>query len=455
MSTSFDSESLGDSISERFNATDHDVVLISSDRVAFNFYRKNIQVHSVGLLNAKANDIDPSAGTNDVEFSAVPMIEAVVVDETSKTLDLLLQFMSQQLPPSLEGLPFMDVEALAEAANKYGVYAALPACREFMWNTLPEHSFEILAQALRHGDRDLVDHAAPFTIDVEPQHVRKALQNLPPAIVSLWAQYREVWEEIFQDACKSLFELQHPRCGALAGPGTVVLRMRGRPASLKDMRTLARRTCITRFHTSWASSYRARVAAIDKFSTFSNEYVFKDGLVIPNVSDEDCDIVLQSEDGVDFRFSRDKLSVHSEIFHSADLMRLTVGSPPDIETVSLTESSSTLALLLQFMSRQPQPCLKTISFDDLASLAEAAEKYQVYAALGPCRIYMQLAALNHPLSVFKYSTAHGHQSMIEMAERYMHFMSSARVVEELGKLPKSYELAWVRSSPSRISRRPA
>ncbi|KII85206.1 hypothetical protein PLICRDRAFT_335532 [Plicaturopsis crispa FD-325 SS-3] len=94
------------------------------------------------------------------------------------------------------------------------------------------------------------------------------------------------------------------------------------------------------------------------------------------------------------------------------------------------------------MSRQPQPSIETISFDDLAALAEAAEKYQVYAALGPCRRYMQLDTPGHPLSVFRYSTTHGHQSMIETAEKLIPFMSSTMAVEELDKLPKSYALAW-------------
>jgi hypothetical protein len=52
--------------------------------------------------------------------------------------------------------------------------------------------------------------------------------------------------------------------------------------------------------------------------------------------------------------------------------------------VPLTESAEVLELLLQFMYRQRQPNLRTIEFTTLAGLAEAAEKYEVFAAIDIC-----------------------------------------------------------------------
>jgi len=40
------------------------------------------------------------------------------------------------------------------------------------------------------------------------------------------------------------------------------------------------------------------------------------------------------------------------------------------------------------MYRQPQPDLKDMDFDILAGVAEAAEKYQVFAAISLCKLWM-------------------------------------------------------------------
>jgi hypothetical protein len=59
------------------------------------------------------------------------------------------------------------------------------------------------------------------------------------------------------------------------------------------------------------------------------------------------------------------------------------------ETVELSEPASVLGPLFQFLYPQPQPDLHTLPFPTLAALAEAAEKYMVYAALTVCRMRME------------------------------------------------------------------
>lgn len=59
------------------------------------------------------------------------------------------------------------------------------------------------------------------------------------------------------------------------------------------------------------------------------------------------------------------------------------------EIVDLTETASTLELLFQYMYRQPQPDLTKVQFKDLAAVAEAAEKYCVFAAMEVCKIHMK------------------------------------------------------------------
>lgn len=80
--------------------------------------------------------------------------------------------------------------------------------------------------------------------------------------------------------------------------------------------------------------------------------------------------------------------MHSEGFAAADSISGS-GSLPEQEIVSLSETSTTLNLLLQYMYRQPQPDLEQVDFGTLARVAEAAEKYQVYAATTVCRILMK------------------------------------------------------------------
>ncbi|SRR5258705_9582888 len=52
---------------------------------------------------------------------------------------------------------------------------------------------------------------------------------------------------------------------------------------------------------------------------------------------------------------------------------------------NLEEESEVLQLLLRFMHNTRQPDLSTTPFSELVSLAEAAEKYRVYSAMGSCK----------------------------------------------------------------------
>ena len=58
-------------------------------------------------------------------------------------------------------------------------------------------------------------------------------------------------------------------------------------------------------------------------------------------------------------------------------------------SVDLEESSEVLDLLLQFMWRQTQPDLTSVNFEILAPLSEAAEKYEVFAAIPACKTGMR------------------------------------------------------------------
>lgn len=59
------------------------------------------------------------------------------------------------------------------------------------------------------------------------------------------------------------------------------------------------------------------------------------------------------------------------------------------EIISLAESSKTLKVLLDFVYPRRQPNLLDVEFELLANVAEAAEKYEVYAAMNHCQMCMQ------------------------------------------------------------------
>ncbi|KAG5650797.1 hypothetical protein H0H81_011019 [Sphagnurus paluster] len=101
-------------ISEKFNSGDADVSFRSSDNVIFRIHRRNLETHT-GAFPPPEFDTQGEI----VELR----------DETSETLELLFQFIYPQRHPHLDATPFEVLAPLAEAAEKYEVYAAMNICR--------------------------------------------------------------------------------------------------------------------------------------------------------------------------------------------------------------------------------------------------------------------------------------------------------------------------------------
>jgi hypothetical protein len=55
-----------------------------------------------------------------------------MLTEPSKIVDLLLQLMSLQEPPDLWSIDFNTLDLLAEAVEKYDVFASKPICKMLM-----------------------------------------------------------------------------------------------------------------------------------------------------------------------------------------------------------------------------------------------------------------------------------------------------------------------------------
>jgi hypothetical protein len=97
------------------------------------------------------------------------------------------------------------------------------------------------------------------------------------------------------------------------------------------------------------------------------------------VRDPNADITLQSSDKVLFRFHKKQLEAQSGVFATS------IKDDPFI----LTEPSEVVDLLLQLMSPQDPPDLKSLEFRILALLAKAVEKYDVFHSKATCRKLMQ------------------------------------------------------------------
>jgi hypothetical protein len=61
----------------------------------------------------------------------------------------------------------------------------------------------------------------------------------------------------------------------------------------------------------------------------------------------------------------------------------------DLKALELPEQGAVLDLLFKHMRREPFPDLRSVPFELLAGLAEAAEKYEAFAAMAICEIHMR------------------------------------------------------------------
>ncbi|KAG6847383.1 hypothetical protein H0H93_008531 [Arthromyces matolae] len=103
------------------------------------------------------------------------------------------------------------------------------------------------------------------------------------------------------------------------------------------------------------------------------------------------------------------------------------------ENIPLSEDSATLEVLFQFMrpKRHPTLALETIEFHLLEKVAEAAEKYEVFAAMNICFIRMEQALPTHPVEVLNYGAKHGYRTLIDTATPYILDLPLESVVQLL------------------------
>ncbi|KAJ3736006.1 hypothetical protein DFJ43DRAFT_693086 [Lentinula guzmanii] len=159
-----------------FNAADADVLIRSCDNVEFRLHKKNLEFLSGGFPPADT-ETDPN--------------EIIQLTESGETLELLFQFMYPQRFPSLTDFKIGPLTALAEAAEKYEVYALIHICELHLRSFMRQHPRKILEFAARHDHLELIQEIAPIMVPYLP--LSELSTMLTPHLYTPWSVYRECW----------------------------------------------------------------------------------------------------------------------------------------------------------------------------------------------------------------------------------------------------------------------
>ncbi|KZP29131.1 hypothetical protein FIBSPDRAFT_851977 [Athelia psychrophila] len=212
---------MADRVSERFAANDSDVTFRSCDGILFRVHRNNLKTSSEGF--------SPPDGTSSQN-------EIVPLTEDGATLDLLFQYIYPQRQPDLTKISFKQLAGLAEAAEKYQVYAAMEICHVRMSDAYSDHCFEVMMYALRHGYGDLMDKAEKKALEVSPT---VAFDSFTPEVYIAWTRYYAQWLDLLGGLLKHIGKLQSHEHNYYFDPDNrwlpSVVSQLDTPASLLDL----------------------------------------------------------------------------------------------------------------------------------------------------------------------------------------------------------------------------
>nr|GAT54404.1 predicted protein [Mycena chlorophos] len=237
-------------ISERFNYPDSDICFRSSDNTLFRIHSKNLETHAEGFpptaFSAASNSrLAPNIAGSSSSDPAAGM-EVVELTERAETLELLFQFIYPQRQPDLTTLAFPVLADLAEAAEKYQVFAALDICRIFMGNGLQDNALTVLNYAVRHDYLEIADEAAPLTVSLPLDEIGK---HMHPNYMGSWLRYYAEWQKILELASSEGWRIGHtsacritsnvPACPHWnSARQSVLTRLGARPGALNDLASI-------------------------------------------------------------------------------------------------------------------------------------------------------------------------------------------------------------------------
>ncbi|KAL1752008.1 hypothetical protein FB107DRAFT_293466 [Schizophyllum commune] len=120
-------------------------------------------------------------------FPSASVGDVISLAEDGETLEHLLRIIYQDRdvrPP--DTLPFAQLVLLADAAEKYQVYAALITCRLAMKSHSETHTLEVLAYAARNKANDVLDSAASLSVGLS---IADTCAAMPLPYFAAWVLY--------------------------------------------------------------------------------------------------------------------------------------------------------------------------------------------------------------------------------------------------------------------------
>ncbi|KAF9002363.1 hypothetical protein BDQ17DRAFT_1280633 [Cyathus striatus] len=262
MPPNLNGESSSELRSERFNKSDADVTFRSSDGVLFALHKMNLNLFTGGFPSADFKVED----------------EVIDLPEISTVLDLLFQFVYPQQLPSLGGVEFDTVHALALAAEKYFVYSAMGVCRAHMTYLAKcgqGDTKKIVKYAAIHSYLDILDEVAAFLVSVSLEDLESSITLFPVMLQGPWARYREQWMSIYRDTRWELVmhadRCSDSDCNLYQLSSALQVSREFKPVNLQniwDFNGMSCGKCSCSKLKEWATGVQDRIKALHKFSFF-------------------------------------------------------------------------------------------------------------------------------------------------------------------------------------------
>ncbi|KAL1673327.1 hypothetical protein EV122DRAFT_294258 [Schizophyllum commune] len=377
------------------------VTIRSSDNRILYVDRNSLECHAKGILNKISGGI-------------------AFLGEDASTLELLFRIVYQEKGVRLDRLEFPRLLLLAEAATRYGAYAAFEKCGASMKSHSKSHALQVMEYAAKYEYAELLDVAAVFSVGLSPAEVSRALPANEPHFAA-WIFYTDQYSKLMRQMTQS----QYASCvcascvekvaymAMLRGPGVLV--------HLDDMFSQA---------LYMENIYCKRRK--DDTAGFTIIHTSDDDFAIPHqlLEELDCNnLQALSSDDTLFYVNRNRLCRNTK-----NLLQRLVG-----EATLLNENAVTLECLFRIVDEEKCVQLELLPFRQLLLLAEAAEKYGAYAASMLCCSALKSHGKDHTLEVMAYAARYGHVDVLDAAAPFSVSFNPA-VVRRM--LPTAHFEAW-------------
>ncbi|KAK1225633.1 hypothetical protein PQX77_011417 [Marasmius sp. AFHP31] len=159
-----------------------DLILQASNGKKLSTHAKNMEMYNSGF---------PVVGSVNHQFEDI-----VELTESEDTLKLLIVYSHNCEHEDLRHLGAQKLVAFAQAAEKYGNFFALDACKIAMKDIGPrslENAIHVLFFQAAHSIYDGIDHLAGLTMESHQRLIWTVAERVDPKLFYLWTLYRDDW----------------------------------------------------------------------------------------------------------------------------------------------------------------------------------------------------------------------------------------------------------------------